>query len=170
MTSQDPAPHTSASPCCSGCSAEPAGSSRRSVLGAGSLVALAGAGSVVLSGCTQQLKDEAAAGDHHVGSETTDAMALAELPVGATTSVQVQGRTLLLHRADESTVTAFSNVCTHQGCLVQVVDRPEGTAYACPCHGSNFDVATGEPFGGPAKAPLTDYQAAIEGDRIVVKL
>ena len=99
-----------------------------------------------------------------------DALPAAELPVGASREVQVQGRTLMMHRVDETTVTAFTNVCTHQGCLLQVVDRQEGPAYACPCHGSHFDVTSGKPFGGPARKALMDYDAAVVDDRIVVKL
>lgn len=46
----------------------------------------------------------------------------------------------------------------------------EGPAYACPCHGSHFDVTSGKPFGGPARKALMDYDAAVVDDRIVVKL
>ena len=53
---------------------------------------------------------------------------------------------------------------------LQVVDRQEGPAYACPCHGSHFDVTSGKPFGGPARKALMDYDAAVVDDRIVVKL
>ena len=106
----------------------------------------------------------------NTGSDAVDALPAAELPVGASREVQVQGRTLMMHRVDETTVTAFTNVCTHQGCLLQVVDRQEGPAYACPCHGSHFDVTSGKPFGGPARKALMDYDAAVVDDRIVVKL
>ncbi|CAM3604294.1 Rieske (2Fe-2S) protein [Micrococcus flavus] len=140
------------------------------MLGRGSLAALAGAGSLALAGCTQEIKDRENAQDHYAGSALTDALAADDLPVGATQAVEVNGRTLLMHRVDEETVTAYSNVCTHQGCLVQPVDRAEGPAYACPCHGSNFDPVTGEPFGGPARQPLMDYEAAVQDGRIVVKL
>lgn len=147
-----------------------AGPARRTVLGRGALAAVAGAGTLGLAGCTQQIRQEAAARSHYAGSEPTDLMAAADLPVGSSASVDADGRTLLLHRTDESTVVAFSATCTHQGCTVRPVERPEGPSYACPCHGSNFDVATGVPFGGPAKAPLTDYEASVQDGRIVVKL
>lgn len=170
MTSQDIPDPLSSTPCRGGCAGHPGGASRRTVLGRGSLAALAGAGSLALAGCTQEIKDRENAQDHYAGSEATDALAAEDLPVGATQAVEVGGRTLLMHRVDEETVTAYSNVCTHQGCLVQPVDRAEGPAYACPCHGSNFDPVTGEPFGGPARQPLMDYEAAVQDGRIVVKL
>ncbi|WP_432947723.1 Rieske (2Fe-2S) protein [Kribbella sp. CA-253562] len=46
---------------------------------------------------------------------------------------------------------AFSAVCTHQGCLVSSV--ADGTIN-CKCHGSKFDITSGDPVGGPAKKPL----------------
>lgn len=181
MTSQDPTASPAA--CCGGCSAHhdasddgrpavgtDAAPGRRTVLRGGSLAALAGAGTLGLAACTQDIKDEQNAQEHFAGSEATDALAADELPVGATRSVEVDGRTLMMHRTDEQTVKVVSNVCTHQGCLVQIVDRSTGTAYACPCHGSNFDPATGEPFGGPARKPLMDYEATVRDGRIVVKL
>ena len=42
---------------------------------------------------------------------------------------------------------AFSASCTHQGCLVGSV---EGGIINCPCHGSQFDIATGKPVQGPS--------------------
>ncbi|MCR8674857.1 Rieske (2Fe-2S) protein, partial [Micrococcus sp. HG099] len=144
--------------------------SRRTVLGRGAAVAAAGAGALALSGCTEQLREKENAQDHFAGADPVEAMPAADLPVGAAREVEVEGRMLMMHRVDENTVTAFTNVCTHQGCLLQVVDRAEGPSYACPCHGSHFDVQTGKPFGGPARQPLMDYEAGVDGDRIIVKL
>lgn len=173
MTTQD-SPRTPSTPepapagCCGGHARREA--SRRTVLGRGAVVAAAGAGVLALTGCTEQLRDEENAQDHFAGADPVEAMPAADLPVGAARAVEVQGRTLMLHRVDETTVTAYTNVCTHQGCLLQVVDREDGPAYACPCHGSHFDVRTGEPFGGPARQALMDYEAAVAGEDIVVKL
>ncbi|EZP45623.1 Rieske (2Fe-2S) protein [Micrococcus luteus] len=170
MTTQDSplTPNSSRSACCGG-HARP-DTSRRTVLGRSAAVAAAGAGALALTGCTDRLREKDTAQDHYTGSDAVDALPAAELPVGASREVQVQGRTLMMHRVDETTVTAFTNVCTHQGCLLQVVDRQEGPAYACPCHGSHFDVTSGKPFGGPARQALMDYDAAVVDDRIVVKL
>ncbi|QCP07929.1 Rieske (2Fe-2S) protein [Micrococcus luteus] len=182
MTAQDstptPDPSAVAPPsapagCCGGRAAADAArpeASRRTVLGRGAAVAAAGAGALALSGCTEQLREKENAQDHFAGADAVEALPAADLPVGAAREVEVEGRTLMMHRVDETTVTAFTNVCTHQGCLLQVVDRAEGPSFACPCHGSHFDVQTGKPFGGPARQPLMDYEAVVDGDRIVVKL
>ena len=47
-------------------------------------------------------------------------------------------------------VVAFSAVCTHRGCTV----APGDDALECPCHGSTYDLTTGENTGGPAPRPL----------------
>ena len=46
---------------------------------------------------------------------------------------------------------AFSAVCTHQGCEVQY---SRSGLFACPCHGAEFDAATGSVLRGPARTPL----------------
>ncbi|WP_288818582.1 Rieske (2Fe-2S) protein [uncultured Micrococcus sp.] len=145
-------------------------SPRRSVLRGSAAVAAAGAGTLALSGCTQQLKDDASAAHHYDGADPTPVLKAAELPVGESTSVEVDGRTLLMHRVSEGEVVAFSNSCTHQGCAVAVGEREGQTTFACPCHGSHFDVETGKPYGGPARKPLMDFEASVDGEDIVVKL
>jgi cytochrome b6-f complex iron-sulfur subunit len=44
-------------------------------------------------------------------------------------------------------------VCTHLGCTVNAVE----TGYACPCHGSTYDLI-GLNTGGPAPKPLVFFQ------------
>lgn len=43
-------------------------------------------------------------------------------------------------------------VCTHLGCTVNAVE----TGYACPCHGSTYDLV-GRNTGGPAPKPLVFF-------------
>lgn len=144
-------------------------SDRRTVL-RGSVAAAAGAGALALSGCTQQIREESSAQKHHTGGDFTEVMSAGDLPVGESKQVEVEGRTLLLHREDEDTVAVFDNVCTHQGCTLEITERQGEVSYGCPCHGSHFDPVTGKPFGGPAKKPLTDFQARVDGEQIKVKL
>lgn len=60
---------------------------------------------------------------------------------------------------------AFTNVCTHQQCLVTEVT--DGTIH-CPCHGSRFSVADGSVTGGPAPSPLGEITVTVEGDHLVL--
>jgi Rieske Fe-S protein len=57
---------------------------------------------------------------------------------------------------------AFDPVCTHAGCQV-VYDADDGLL-RCPCHGSCFDLATGEAVVGPAGEPLTGIKLEIDKD------
>ena len=57
---------------------------------------------------------------------------------------------------------AFSEVCTHVGCLVNKVTS--GTI-DCPCHGSQFKVTNGAVVTGPAAAPLAAKQIKVVDGR-----
>ncbi len=61
---------------------------------------------------------------------------------------------------------AFSAVCTHMGCTVtKVVDG----MIDCPCHQSQFDIATGTPTSASqAKRPLPGKTATVSGDSVYV--
>jgi nitrite reductase/ring-hydroxylating ferredoxin subunit len=45
---------------------------------------------------------------------------------------------------------AINNVCTHNGCRISG-GILRGDVVQCPCHGSQFNVRTGEVVHGPAK-------------------
>lgn len=134
----------------------------------------AGLATLGAAGCTDQFREEATAGSHHVGGTPTRAIPAEELPTGSTRSVQLEGRTLLLHRSAEDTVHAFSATCTHEGCAVaprtRQIDGNTEDVFACPCHGPHFDVATGTPFGGPARRPLDACTAVVDEDWVTVTL
>ncbi|WP_084636868.1 Rieske (2Fe-2S) protein [Neomicrococcus aestuarii] len=100
--------------------------------------------------------------------EATVAMTTSELAVGAKgTAVLESDRSYLFYRDSETSVKAYRAVCTHAGCLVEVGTE---TDFACPCHGSSFDPATGEPTGGPANSALESFPAAIDGTNVVIYL
>lgn len=166
--SPTPAPHDQhdGDAPCGGC-----GTTRRTFLERGALIGAVGVASTVgLTACTDEIRSEDNAPSHHVGGTPTQAVQLTALPTGGMTTVQVEGRTLLISRPDQDEVHAFSAVCTHQGCTVAPATENGEDVFSCPCHGSHFDVTTGEPYAGPAKKPLTEYTAAIDGDWVLVTL
>jgi cytochrome b6-f complex iron-sulfur subunit len=65
--------------------------------------------------------------------------------------------TILIH--DNKGFTALSLVCPHLGCTVE--SQPEG--FACPCHGSRFDLQ-GKVRRGPAAKPLTQLRVETTPD------
>ncbi|WP_255316385.1 Rieske (2Fe-2S) protein [Nesterenkonia sp. Act20] len=140
---------------------------RRSFLHSSALGAAAGA--AVLSGCgSPESTSPPSPAVETPPSDVpwTDVLPAAELPVGTSSEASVGEIQLVLHRSEEATVHAFSVVCTHQGCAVAA----EQEHYACPCHGSVFNLQTGAPEGGPAQEPLASYPAEISGDTVRVKV
>jgi cytochrome b6-f complex iron-sulfur subunit len=98
--------------------------------------------------------------------EGTEAATTKELAVGGSMSVDIGGHNYLLYRPDETTVLAYSSVCTHEGCQVGIGSEN----FSCPCHGSEFAMADGARVAGPAKDPLKRYAAAIQDDKVIVYL
>jgi nitrite reductase/ring-hydroxylating ferredoxin subunit len=58
------------------------------------------------------------------------------------------------------TFYAFGDTCTHLGCSLSKGDLEE-TTVTCPCHGSMFDVTSGEVLRGPAKKPEPSYRVEV---------
>ena len=68
----------------------------------------------------------------------------------------------VLVRLAEDDVVAFSQKCTHLGCVVYY--QPEEGRWHCPCHEGNFDVSTGAVVSGPPTRPLGRIDVEIRGD------
>jgi Rieske Fe-S protein len=60
---------------------------------------------------------------------------------------------------------AFSAVCTHVGCLLNVV--ADGTV-DCPCHGSKFRITNGAVVTGPAPSPLPKKRITLVRGTIIL--
>jgi cytochrome b6-f complex iron-sulfur subunit len=81
-----------------------------------------------------------------------------EFDLGLASDYAAGSRTLLpevpaLMVHGENGFTALSLVCTHLGCTVE--SNPEG--FACPCHGSHFDLQ-GKVQRGPASKALVSLR------------
>ena len=63
---------------------------------------------------------------------------------------------LLIRQDNDGRFAAISTICTHLGCTVRATE----TGFACPCHGSNYDVR-GDVVGGPAPTALTWYRVSL---------
>jgi 3-phenylpropionate/trans-cinnamate dioxygenase ferredoxin subunit len=62
---------------------------------------------------------------------------------------------------------AFGNTCTHRQCSLASGEL-EGTVVTCPCHGSQFDVTTGEVLRGPALEPVRRYGTRVDDGALQV--
>ena len=91
-------------------------------------------------------------------------IALADVPVGDTHLFRYPGGDdpAILLRVDDTTVVAFSQKCTHLGCVVHF-QRAE-SRWHCPCHEGNFDGRTGAVLSGPPTRPLGRIDVEVRDD------
>jgi Rieske Fe-S protein len=68
----------------------------------------------------------------------------------------------VLLRIDDRTVVAFSQKCTHLGCVVYW--DAEAELWHCPCHEGNFDGITGDVVSGPPPRPLGRIDVEVRDD------
>ncbi len=74
-----------------------------------------------------------------------------------------RGKPYIITRSNKGLV-AFDNVCTHEGCGVEL----ENHKLICKCHISYFDSNTGKAISGPANAPLKSYEVKESNGEIFV--
>ena len=92
-----------------------------------------------------------------------DAIASAEIPVGG--GKVFEALKVVVTQPTAGEFKAFSSTCTHQACTVSGVSNGVIT---CPCHGSQFDIATGAVKQGPATQPLPAKSVSVGADGITV--
>jgi Rieske Fe-S protein len=151
---------------------------RRAVIRGVGAVGLAAAGAAVVAGCgSNSTAGAPAAGSSSGGSGSaatqsaagssdsggSDGIDASEVPVGGGTIVAATKTVITQPAAGQ--FKAFSSICTHMGCPVASV--ADGTIN-CNCHGSRYDIATGQVKRGPAKKPLPPKTVTVKGDRITV--
>lgn len=136
--------------------------SRRGVLfaGAGTI-----AGVAVLAACADDSGSTSSGGSGGDGGQAGGGLVkVSEVPVGGAVSAEdASGKPVIVSQPEKGTIVAFSAVCTHQGCTV----APDGGQLKCPCHGSTYDLATGDNTGGPAPRPLPEIPVKVAGGEVV---
>ncbi|HET9289121.1 MAG TPA: cytochrome P450 [Gaiella sp.] len=89
-------------------------------------------------------------------------------PEGVLRRVEVEGRAVCVGRTAGGWV-AFDDTCTHEECSLAEGEL-DGGVVVCPCHGSEFDVRTGDVLTPPALEPLPIYEARQEEGALLVRL
>ncbi|HLA93709.1 MAG TPA: non-heme iron oxygenase ferredoxin subunit [Actinomycetota bacterium] len=67
----------------------------------------------------------------------------------------------------EGDLHGFDDWCSHQQCSLAEGDL-DGAIVECPCHGSLFDVITGEAVQGPASDPIDVFEVREEDGELEV--
>lgn len=90
-----------------------------------------------------------------------------EVAEGSVKSFGVKGDEIAVSRVG-GVLYAFNDICTHRGCNLSMGGEIEGTTITCECHGSVFDMGTGEALEGPATEPVATYEVREEGGELQV--
>ncbi len=85
---------------------------------------------------------------------------------GSMKNVQAGGQSVLIANVNGE-YFAIGNICTHMGCKISA-GILEAEKAQCPCHGSVFNVRTGEVIKGPAKKPEPSYKLKVSGTQILL--
>ena len=90
-----------------------------------------------------------------------------DVPEGEIRAFEVAGNSVAVANV-EGRLYAFDDLCTHRQCSLAEGDL-DGTTLECICHGSQFDVTTGEVLNGPATEPVRSYEVQVEDGSIQVQ-
>lgn len=106
--------------------------------------------------------------------------AATQLKEGGMKRVEVEGKGVLVARLGER-FYAIGDKCTHMGCSLSE-GTLEGSVVTCPCHGTRFDVTTGEVIAWVSKYPLIgkltsfmkknepSYECSIKDSKVVISI
>ena len=92
---------------------------------------------------------------------------VADVPIGGLHAYTVNGKRVAVANT-AGTLYAFDDTCTHQGCSL-AVGHLAGTTVTCACHGSEFDVTTGEVLEGPAEYPVRSHAVEVAGGELSIE-
>ena len=92
-----------------------------------------------------------------------------QVPVGEVKAIDVRGTRIAVANVG-GTYYAFDDACTHEECSLAEEGELAGTTLTCTCHGSEFDVRTGNVLAPPATVPVRVYRTRVEGDALQIEV
>jgi len=102
-------------------------------------------------------------------SDFQKAAKLSELKDGEVKGVKLNGEEIALYRLGDE-VFATSDICTHEQCVISENYYIDGEEVECTCHGSHFNIKTGENTVPPAAEPLKTYPTKVEDDDVLIEI
>ena len=97
------------------------------------------------------------------------AIKTSEIPADGVKAIDVRGARIAVANVG-GTYYAFDDACTHEQCSLTDMGELAGTTVTCTCHGSEFDVRTGEVLAPPAKVPLRKYPVRVADDTLQIEV
>ena len=92
-----------------------------------------------------------------------------EIVEGEAKAFDVDGQEIAVGRSDGS-LYAFSDICKHRHCNLANGGEIDGSTIECECHGSVFDMGTGEVMEGPATEPIATFPVNDDGGELKVEV
>ena len=80
------------------------------------------------------------------------------------------GGTRVAITAIDGTWYAVADACTHAGCPFSEEATLEDGVIVCNCHGSEFDLRTGQVVRGPAEDDVRTYAVRVVDDQLEVEV
>jgi Rieske Fe-S protein len=130
-------------------------------------VLLAGTGAAgvaaVAAGCTTYGTSSPGSGSGASPAPTGPVAKVSDIPVGGGKIFPDKG--VVVTQPAAGTIKVYTDICTHQGCQV---NRVADGFIDCPCHGSEFAIATGVPTSASlARQPLAEKPFTVTSDGVV---
>jgi nitrite reductase/ring-hydroxylating ferredoxin subunit len=91
-----------------------------------------------------------------------------ELAFNPMKGAEIEGKQILIVKLGGN-FFAIGDKCTHMGCKLSG-GKLDGETVRCPCHGSMFNVRTGEVVKGPAKKPVLSYTVTVENGELSIDI
>ena len=91
-----------------------------------------------------------------------------DISEGDLKKVDVNGGPVALFKV-EGKIYATTNICTHEHCELDENHMMHGDVVECTCHGSQFNIKTGENVLPPAAEPLKTYDVSVEGGDVFIE-
>lgn len=91
-----------------------------------------------------------------------------DVPDGEIRAFNVHGEEIAIANVD-GTYYAIDGLCTHRECSLADGDL-EDTVIQCVCHGSEFDLRTGEVLNPPATEPVARHDVMSEDGDLKVEV
>ena len=104
-----------------------------------------------------------------MAAEFVTAVKTNEISMGSVTALDVRGTRITVANVG-GTYYALDDACTHEQCSLAEEGELAGTTLTCTCHGSEFDVRTGNVLAPPAALPVKAYRTRLEGDALQIEV